>query len=72
MLPSGSGVLAKAIKQSIQLSTTNTISISSLLKCQHFKSSRLELFCKRDVLKNFAKFTGVSSGTGVSCEFCDI
>ena len=72
MLPSGPGVLAKAIKQSIQLSTTNTISISSLLKCLHFKSSRLELFCKRDVLKNFAKFTGVSSGTGVSCEFCDI
>ena len=42
------------------------------MKCPHSRSSRPELFCKRGVFKNFAKFTGVSSGTGVSCEFCDI
>ena len=30
------------------------------------------MFSKRGVLKSFAKFTGVSSGTGVSCEFCHI
>ena len=42
------------------------------MKCPHFKSSRPELFCKRGVFKNFAKFTGVSSGIEVSCEFCDI
>ena len=73
MLPSSSGILTKAIKQCIQLSTTNTsISLASLLKCTNFRSSRLELFCKRGLLRNFAKFTGVSSGTGVSCEFCDI
>ena len=29
-------------------------------------------FCKKAVLKNFSKFIGVSSGTGVSYEFCDI
>ena len=53
---------------------TNTSPIISLalLKCPHFRSSLPELFCKRDVLKNFAKFAGVSSGTRVSCEFCDI
>ena len=43
-----------------------SISLASLLKCRHFRSSRPELFCKRDVLKNIAKYTGVSSGTGVS------
>ena len=73
MLPSRSGTLAKAMKQCIQLSTTNTIYISrSLLKCPHFRSSRPELFCQRGILKNFAKFTGVFSGTGVSCKFCYI
>ena len=45
---------------------------TSLLKCLHFRSSRPELFCKKDVLKNFAKFTDVSSGTRVPCELCDI
>ena len=73
MLPSRSGILAKVIKQCIQTSITNTIYISrSLLKCPHFRSIRLELFCQRGILKNFAKFTGVFSGTGVSCEFCGI
>ena len=44
-----------------------SISVASLLKCRHFRSSRPEFFCKRDVLINFPEFTGVSSGTGVSC-----
>ena len=62
MLPSRSGILAKAIKQCIQLSTTNTICISRfVIEMPHFRSSRPELFCKRGVLKNFAKSTGVSS-----------
>ena len=43
-----------------------SISLASLLKCPHFRSSRPELFYKRGALKNFAKFTDVSSGTGVS------
>ena len=64
-VPSHSGILAKAIK-------IQSMSLASLLKCQHFRSSCLELFCKRGVLKNFAKFTGVTSGTEVSCEFCKI
>ena len=49
-----------------------SISLASLLKCPHFRSSRPELLYNRGALKNFAKFTDVSSGTGVSCEFCDI
>ena len=57
MLPLGSVILAKAIK-------IQSISLASLL--------RKGLFCKRGVLKNFAKFTGASSGTGVSCGFYDI
>ena len=73
MLPSCSGILAKAMKQCIQLSTTNTIYISrSLLKCPHFRTSLPELFSQRGILKNFADFTGVFSGTGVSCKFCYI
>ena len=73
MLPSRSGILAKAIKQYIQLSTTNAIYISRfVIEMPAFQKQSPELFCKRGVFKNFAKFTGVSSGTGVSCEFCDI
>ena len=49
-----------------------SISLASLLNYPYFRSSRLELFCKKDVPKNFAKFTDVSSGTGVSCELCNI
>ena len=56
-------------KHCIQLST---ISLALLLQYPHFGSSRPELFCQKVALKNFAKFMGVSSGTGVSCEFCDI
>ena len=44
----------------------------SLLQCPYFRNSRPELYCEKSVLKNVAKFTGVSSGTRVSCEFCDI
>ena len=36
------------------------------------RSSRPELLCKKGVFKKFAEFTGLSSGTGVSCEFCEI
>ena len=46
------------------------------------RSSRLGVFCKKDVRRNFAKFKGKHlcqqlylkrvSGTGVSCEFCEI
>ena len=54
------------------LEQIQSISLASLLKYPHFRSSRPELFCNKGVLKNFAKFTGVSTGTGVSCEFCDI
>ena len=28
------------------------------IKCYPFRSSRLEVFCRRGVLRNFAKFTG--------------
>ena len=73
MLPSRSGILAKAIKQCIQLSTTNATYISRfVIESPAFQKQLFELFCKRGALKNFAKLTGVSSGTGVSCEFCDI
>ena len=64
---------SRSNKHCIQLSTTNTIYISRfVIAISAFRSSRPELFCKKGVLKNFAKFTGVSSGTGVSCEFCKI
>ena len=73
MLPSRSGILAKAIKQCIQLSTTNATYISRfVIESPAFQKQLFELFCKRGALKNFAKLTGVSSGTGVSCEFCDV
>ena len=54
------------------LQQMQSISFASLLNCPHFRSSRPELFSKKDVLKNFTKFTDVSSSTGVSCELCDI
>ena len=57
-------------KHCIQLFTT--IPLASLLQCRYLRSSCLELFCKKGVFKNFAKFTGASSGTGVFCEFSDI
>ena len=64
---------SRSNKHCIQLSTTNTIYISRfVIAISAFRSSRPELFCKKGVLKNFAKFTGVSSGTGISCEFCEI
>ena len=52
MLPSRCGILAKAIKKCIHLSTTSAVhvSLSSLLKCRHFTSSRAELFLK--ILQN--------------------
>ena len=59
-------------KHCIQLFTTNTIYISRfVIAISAFRSSRPELFCKKSLLKNFAKFTEVSSGARVSCEFCE-
>ena len=50
-----------------------------------YRSSRPEMFCKKDVLRNFAKFTGKHPGLRpatslkkeamahvFSCEFCEI
>ena len=73
MLPSHFEILAKAISiASSYQQQVKSISLASLLQCFHFRSSRPELFCEKGVLKNFAKFTGVSSGTGASCEYYDI
>ena len=73
MLPLHSGILAKAISiASSSLQQIQSMSLALLLQCLHSRSSRPELFCKKIVLKNFEKFVGVSSGTGVSCEFCNI
>ena len=64
---------SRSNKHCIQLSTKNTIYISCfVIAISAFRSSRPELFCVKGVLKNFAEFTGVSSGTRVSCEFCEI
>ena len=58
------GILAKARSIACtSLQQRQSISLVSLLQCLHFRSSRLKLFCKKGVLKNFAKFTGVFSGT---------
>ena len=73
MLPSRSGILAEAISiASNSLQQRKSISLALLLQCPHFRSSRRELFYKKGVLKNFTKFTGVSSGTGVSLDFHEI
>ena len=68
MLPSRSGILAKAIKKCIHLSTTSAVYVSLFV-------IEMPAFHKQScgvVLKSFAEFTGVSFGTGVSCGFCDI
>ena len=68
-----SGILAEAISiASSSLQQIKSISVTSFLQRPRFRSSRPELFCKKGVLKNFAKFTGVSSGTVVSREFCKV
>ena len=73
MLPLHSGILAKAISiASSSLQQIQSISLALLLQCPHFRSSHPELFCKKVVLKNFARFIVVSADTGVSCEFYDI
>ena len=67
MLSLLSGILAEAIIiVSSSLRQKQSIFLTSLLQCPHFRSSRPELFCKKDAFENFAKFTGVS------CEFCKI
>ena len=55
-------------KHCIQLFATNTIYISHFV----IAMSAFQKQSSRVVLKNFAKFIGVSSGTGASCEFCNI
>ena len=73
MLPLHSGILAKAISiASSSLQQMQSMSLALLLQRPYSRSSRPELFCKKVVLENFAKFIVVSSGTGVSCEFCNI
>ena len=60
--------IASSSLQQIQSSYISHFIIAIL----HFRSSCPELFFKIVVLKNFAKFIGVSSGTGASCEFSTI
>ena len=73
MLPSRSGNLAETISiASSSLQQIQSISSASLLQFPHFRSNRPELFCEKGVLKNFAEFTGVSSGTGVFYEVWEI
>ena len=68
-----SGISAEAISTaSTFLQQKQSISLSWFLQCQHFRNCHSEFFCIKGVLKNFAKFTRVSSDTGVSCEFCEI
>ena len=73
MLPLRSGIITEAISiASTSVQQRQSISLASFLQCSYFKSSLPELFCKKGVLINVAKFTGVSSGTGVSSEFREI
>ena len=57
---------------STSLQQRQSIFLASFLQYRDFTSSPPELFSKNGVLKKFAKFTGVCSGTDVSCEFCEI
>ena len=50
MLPFRSWILDETVKQ------RRSVSLSSILQCPHFRGSRAELICKKDVLKNLAKF----------------
>ena len=61
---------SRSNKHCIQLSTNKYNLYLSPISA--FRSSCPELFCKKGVLKIFAKFTAVFSGTGISCEFCQI
>ena len=73
MLPSRSGIITEAKSiASTSVQQRQSISLASFLQCSYFKSSLPELFCKKGVLTNVAKFTGVFSGTGVSSEFREI
>ena len=73
MLPSRSGILAEAISIAYtSLQQRQSTSLAKFFQCPHFRSSRPELLCKKGAFKNFSKFIGVSFGTGVSCEFCEI
>ena len=51
-----SGILAETISiTSISLQQRRSISFASFLQCPHFRSSCLELFCKKVFLQNFKK-----------------
>ena len=61
--------------------TTAAYLFQSISTFYEFRNSRPEVFCKKDVLRNFAKFTGKHLRQslffnklwtqGFSCEFCD-
>ena len=52
MLPSHSGILAKARSIAFtSLQQRQSISFASFLQCKHFKSSRSELLCKKSCLR---------------------
>ena len=58
MLSSRYGILAEAINIAFtSLKQRQSISLDSFLQCLHFRSSRPELFCKKGVVKDFAKLT---------------
>ena len=42
------------------------------LTVPNFSSSRPKVFCKKGVLRNFAKFTGKHLAKVFSCEFCEV
>ena len=46
----------------MQLTSKYTISHSSFSTCEQYRTSLTDAFCKKDVLKNFAKFTGKHLG----------
>ena len=71
----------------VRLSYVCMLLVEIYQKCvQLFRSSRLEVFCKKDVLRNFTKFTGIHLCQSLflnkvkkkdlaqvfSCEFCKI
>ena len=68
MLPFSFRILAEAISiASTSLQQRQSVSLTSFCNV-HISEAVVRSYC----VKIFAKFTGVSSGTGVSCEFCEI
>ena len=72
-LPSPSGILADAISiASSSLQEIQSISLASLLQYPLLKAVVRSCSAKKNAIKNFAKFTNVSSGARVSYEFWEI